>query len=130
MAVSASFLATALATIQSTPEYATFTAALARLSAAAEDDRQARWNDAYSDGQVGLSPAYRLRRAIRDAITNTAVSSGVTLSPADAEGAYQTLVAQVAPEGQPPAPATVRTPALTAEDLDLIRLAAARLASD
>ncbi len=130
MPASASFLATALAAIQSSAPYAAFQAALAALSAAPEDSRQAAWNRCYADAQLGLSPAYQLRRSIRDAIANTEASTATALSPTDTEAAYQLLVAQIVPDGLPPAPATVMTPALTQEDVDLFRAAMGRLASD
>lgn len=130
MPASASFLSTCLATVQATPEYAAFAVATAALSAAGEDARQAKWKLAYDDAQPGLSPAYRLRRAVRDAIANAMVSQTVDLSPADREAAYQTLVLQVAPRYPQPVPPDARTPSFTQEDIDLIRLTVARAASD
>lgn len=130
MAASASFLSAALASARASAEYATFAAARAAFAAAPEGSRQARWSDCYSDAQPGLSPAYRLRRALRDVVANTQISQSVTLSPAESEAAYQFLVAQLVPEVSAPSPPTVLTPALTADDLGVFRAAMARLASD
>lgn len=130
MPASASFLNACLAAIQSLPQYAAFQAALLTLSQASEENRLAAWKDAYDDGQPGLSPAHALRRAVRDVVVNTQASQGVTLSQPDAEAAYQTLAAQVAPDSQPPVTFAERTPSFSQEDIDTIRLAAARLAAD
>lgn len=127
MTVSPSFLATCKAAALLLPEYATFAAALAALSSAAEEDRQARWRDCYSDAQAGMSPAYRFRRAVRDVIANNATNDH---SPADRESAYQTLTADLASEQPPPAPLPVKSPVLTPEDLDMARMVMSKLAYD
>ena len=130
MPASASFLNTALAVVQATAEYTAFQAALANLSAAGDDSKQAAWVAAYSDGQIGHSPAYRVRKRIRHVVANVQVSLAEILSQVDAEAAYQQLTALIAPEMVAPVIGGDRTPSLTVEDIDLIRLAAARLASD
>lgn len=131
MPASLAFLNTALATIRDTPEYAAFQTALLAYSAAGEEQKQAKWNAAYSDNQAGLSPAYRLRRAIRAVVVNTQASEEVTLSRADAEAAYVYLVEQVAPASAPPVSlVTPPSASFNSEDIDIIRLAAARLAAD
>ncbi len=123
MPASGSFMSTCATAIVALPEYAAFQAALAQLSASGEGDKLSAWNAAYSDGQIGGSPAYRLRRAIRSVIANAEVSQAVTLSQPDREAAYQTLVTQVVPDASPPVVSTERTPALTAEDIDMLRSA-------
>jgi hypothetical protein len=131
MAASPSFLQSCQAAIVLLPQYAAFQAACAALSAAGEAGRAAAWQACYGDGQIGLSPAHGLRRAIRDVIVNEQYALAVTLSQADAEAAYQQLAALLAPDAAQPEPGPqARSAVMTQEDLDLIRTAAARLASD
>lgn len=121
MPASASFLATSQALVVASPEYVAFQAALAALSAAGEDGRQAAWNACYNDGQFGASPAYRLRKVVRDAVANTMFSSGTALGQSDAEAAYQLLAAQLVPESPAPSPVPVKSAVFTADDLALLR---------
>ena len=88
MAISSAFLTTCRAAIILTPEYTAYQAALAALDAASEPDRLAKWQAAYNDAQAGLSPAYRLRRAIRDVVMNQDLS---LLGALEREQVCQTL---------------------------------------
>lgn len=131
MAASASFLNTCQAAIVLLPQYTAFQAAWQALSAAPEAIRLAAWQACYGDGQLGQSPAYNLRRAIRDVIANTKVSLATVLSPGDTEAAYQYLAGLLVPDAdQPELLPQAASAVLTQEDLGLIRMAAARLASD
>ncbi len=119
MPASASFLAACATAIGLLPERTAFAAAQVTLSAAGEDNRQAAWNTLYNDGQASLSLAYRLRRAIRDVVSNVQVSQGVTLSLADVEAANQALSASAVPEVA--APGAFATASTLSTDADLLR---------
>ncbi len=125
MAPTAAFLATCQTAIPLLPECVAFRAALASLSSAGDEQRQSAWNAIYNEGQAGGSLAHRLRRAIRDVIANAqAASDGATpISQADSEAAYQQLTATMVPESPPPQPPDARTPSLTQDDVDSLRLA-------
>lgn len=94
MAASVTFLDSRRTEIAACPELTTFQTAAAAFGAASRGNRLLYWVAAYGDNQVGLSPAYRLRRAIRDFVT--AAGAGV-LTQADIEATYQSLVNEYAP---------------------------------
>ncbi len=123
MPASAAFMAAATAAVRLLPEYAALQTSVATLSAAGEEGRQAAWNAIYGDGQVGLSPAYRLRRAIRDVVKNTEVSQGVVLSQVDREAACQSLAASWVPDVPTPTRQAEATPSLSDEDVETFRIA-------
>lgn len=102
MPITDSFMASCRAAIDDLPELTTFRAALAALAGATRAARPALYQAAYGDNQAGLSPAYRLRKAIRDTVGATA---DATVSPGERETAYATLAAEFAPAYAPPTPA-------------------------
>lgn len=104
MALTASFLATCRTVIATLPELATFRTAKTLAETGTRAQRTAAWQAAYGDAQSGLSPAYRLRKAVRDTVNAQADSNG-TLGPLDRETAYQTLVAEVVTVVPPPSSA-------------------------
>jgi len=104
MALTDSFLATCRAAIALLPELATFRTAKTLAETGTRAQRTAAWNAAYSDAQAGLSPAYRLRKAVRDTVNAQADTAG-TLGLLDRESAYQTLVAEVVTTVPPPSSA-------------------------
>ncbi len=130
MPASASFLNSCNTAVRLTPEYAAFVAALAALSSAGEEQRLGVWNAAYSDAQPGLSPAYRLRRAVRATVADQQAILVVALSQEDSEAAYQTLIGSLVPDISPPVPTNERTPSLTADDIDMVRAILVQMAGD
>jgi hypothetical protein len=104
MAVSAAFLTTARSVIADSAEYAAFQTAYAAYASASRSQRAAEWNDCFSNAQVGLSPAYRLEKAIRDAVFG---ADGVSaLSPLDLEAAVRQLSGEYLPRPKRPASAS------------------------
>lgn len=103
MAASDAFMVTCRALVAALPELAAFRAALLALETAGDDQQRARWQDAYGDARTGLSPAYRLRRAVRDVVIGQAEALGAgSLGPADREDAYRRLAAEVVPDVRQP----------------------------
>lgn len=102
MPVTASFLDTCRTAIYALPERAAFLASLATASGASRPARAAAWLRTFGDNQAGGSPAYRLRKAIRDVVQAQADTAG-TLSPLDRESAYRTLVAEQGTHARQPA---------------------------
>lgn len=90
MAISNALLTTCRAAIVLTPEYTAYRAALAALDAASEPDRLTKWTLAYSDAQLGGSPALQLRQAIRAVVLNQDLSA---LSVPEREEICRTLAA-------------------------------------
>lgn len=100
MPLTDAFLATCRTAVEALPELATFRAAKAVADTATRAARVAAWHSAY-DGVT--SPAYLLRRAIRDTVNAQAdIAGNKTLL--DRESAYGTLSAQYA--HQPDCPLT------------------------
>lgn len=99
MAASASFLESCRVQIRVLPELTAFTAALASYNGAARGDRGRYWYLAFNDNQAGLSPAYRLRRAIRDIVTAYVDS---TANAGDREAACVTLANEFCPDTPSP----------------------------
>jgi hypothetical protein len=99
VAVTAAFLAARRTEIALLAELTAFQAAVATLNATSAADYGRYWQAAFGDAQAGLSPAYRLRKAIRDTVRGAADG---TQSALDLEGAYRTLVGEYVSE--PPAP--------------------------
>lgn len=91
MAITNALLSSCHAQIVASVAYSTFTAAHAAFVAGSRTARPALWHAAYGDAQAGLSPAYRLKKFIRDTVAGLAAS---TVTPSERETAYQTLVAQ------------------------------------
>lgn len=114
MPISDSFLGTCRGLIDDLPELSTFRAALANITSTSRAARSAAWAGAFGDAQAGLSPAYRLRRAIRDTVNSQADIAG-NMSGLDRESAYRTMAAEFVPEVPPP-------PTLAAERDELERL--------
>lgn len=102
MPITDAFMAACRAAVANLPELTAFRAALAALAGASRAARPALYQAAYGDNQAGLSPAYRLRKAIRDTVGATA---DATVSPGEREAAYATLAAEFAPAYAPPTPA-------------------------
>jgi len=82
-------------------ELTAFRAALAVAQSGTRATRVAAWYATYSPGTDGLSPAYNLRRAVRDVVNAKADAAG-TMSPSERELAYQQLVAEVVPDTSRP----------------------------
>lgn len=101
MPIAQSFLDTCTTSILLLPELTTFRTAYALYDAASQTDRPGYWADAFDDAQSGLSPAYRLRKAIRDIVRSTV---DATISPTEREEAYRTLTALYVPDIKPPRP--------------------------
>jgi len=99
MPITTAFLNACRALVLRHTEYTEFVAAHAAFAAAARADRPVLWQAAYGNGQVGQSPAYRLRKVIRDVVT-AQVDAGVNRN--DREGAYQTLAAELVAAVKPP----------------------------
>lgn len=99
MAVTAAFLASCRSAIVATAEYTAFNTAYALYASASRSSRANYWYLAYGDNQAGLSPAYRLRKAIRDTVLGLADS---TVTPTERESAYRTLAAEYVQDIAPP----------------------------
>lgn len=95
MPLTDSYLAACRLVIQSLPELTAFRSALAVTETATRADRVRSWHATYDDAQAGHSPAYRLRRAVRD-VVNAQADASITLL--ERESAYRTLVTEVVPE--------------------------------
>lgn len=107
MPVTDSFLAACRSAISSLPELTTFRATLASVGVGGRDQRAAAWASCYEDSKShDKSPAYRLRKAVRDAVQAQADIAG-TLSPLDRESAYRAMAAEFAPP-HPKPPTTAR----------------------
>lgn len=97
MAVSASITAICQAAILKLADLGTFQTAYNAVIGASSDNKLAAWRLCFdvSVQQVGThSPAYRLKRAIREAIRG---NDDGTLSPTDRETLYQSLVSLYVP---------------------------------
>lgn len=94
MAVGAAFLSTCRTRIAASQALADFQTSYAAFIAGTATDQPRLWRECFSDHQAGMSPHYRLKKEIRDAVT--AANDG-TWSGLDIEGAYQTLQEQYAP---------------------------------
>ncbi len=81
--------------------YSTYNTAHAAFVAASRSARPVLWHAAYSDSQDGLSPAYRLKTAIRDAINSL---SPATVTDSEREETFRTLASQYV--ASPPRPRT------------------------
>lgn len=101
MAVTESFLATCRTAIELLPELTTFRDAYSSFDTCSRNDKGLYWHAAYGDAQSGLSPAYRLRAAIRETVR----ANGGSVTAIDQESAYQTLVGQYVPNINKPIPA-------------------------
>lgn len=102
MAVSDAYLATCRARIDATAEKSAFTTALTAFADAKAANRGAKWQACFSDAQAGLSPAYQLRKAIRDIVTAHNGGDDGTYSALDVEAAVRTLCAEYVPSVKPP----------------------------
>lgn len=91
------FLSTCRASINAQPEVATFRTAFAAFETASHNSKGAQWVAVYSDAQSGMSPAYQLRKVIRDTTTALAISTG-GISPTEREEAIRTLCGQYVPD--------------------------------
>lgn len=112
MAASDSFMSTCRTLILAPlPELTAFRTALTALESAGDAAAQAKaWHACYGDAQAGLSPAYRLRREIRNVVLGQATSAS---NPADLEDAYRRLAQQFAPDVERPATDAEEQAALT-----------------
>lgn len=99
MPITVSFLNTCRAAVNASAELAAFRAAQAAYGAAARPDKARLYQACYGDAQAGLSPAYRLRAAVREAVR---ASADATVSPLEQEEAYRTLVGEYAPHVRRP----------------------------
>lgn len=99
MPITVTFLNTCRTAITGLPELTTYRAAVVALGAAAKASRPALWYATYGDNQAGLSPAYRLRKAIRDTVR---ANADATVSPLEQEEAYRTLAADYVSVPDPP----------------------------
>lgn len=100
MAASAAFLTTCRAAIILQPEYTAFNTALSSFATSSRSQRSYYWQQCFDDGQAGLSPAYRLRAAIRGVVTSLQARNGVT--DLDRETAVQTLCREYVGEQRRP----------------------------
>ena len=106
--VSTTLMDTFRSAVEDEPELAAFRTAYAAFDAASRADKGGYWQAAFDDAQAGMSPAYRLKRAIRGVVA----SLGGSLTPLGREAAYRALAAQYVPEVPPPAPAEQEAVAL------------------
>lgn len=97
MALTTAFLNTCRTAIGSIPELTAFRTARHNSLTATRANRIAAWHAAHSPTTAGPSPAYNLRRAIRDVVNARADAAG-TLGPLERESAYATLAAEFVPE--------------------------------
>lgn len=100
MAVTTAFINTCRAQVVVTGEYTAFNTAQALYANAARADRARYWYLTYGDNQTNLSPAYRLRKVIRDTIT---AGADATVTASDRETIYQILVDNLVPRTKRPA---------------------------
>lgn len=102
MALTTAFLNTCRTAVGSLTELTTFRAALRVAQGSRRADRIAAWHAAYSPTTSGPSPAYNLRRAIRDTVNAQADIAG-TLGQLDRESAVRTVAAEFVPDfARPP----------------------------
>lgn len=101
MAVTEAFLQTCRDLIDDLPELTAFRAAYANFASASHDDKGRYWFLTYGDAQSGLSPAYRLRAAIRQTVEGQA-GNDATITPADRQSAYSSLTGQYVPQEAKP----------------------------
>ncbi len=94
MAVAESFLTSCRTVIAALPELTAFRTAYALFDAAARANKGRYWCLAFDDAQAGMSPAYRLKKAIRDTVNGHA---DAPTTQSDRESAYRTLAAQYVP---------------------------------
>lgn len=104
MAVTEAFLSSCRDAIEASPELAAFRTAYAAFDAAPRSSKGRYWRAAYDDAQAGLSPAYRVKKVVRDTVQ--ALADG-TVTAMERESAYRTLAGQYVPN--------VREPQLPAE---------------
>lgn len=100
MAASTTFLNTCRTQIEASTELSTFRTAYASFDTASHSDKARYWQAAFGDNQSGLSPAYRLRKFIRETVTGQAEIS--SLAPSDREPAIATLSSEYVPSVSPP----------------------------
>lgn len=100
MPVTTAFLNTCRTSIITLPEYTAFNTSHATFASASRADRARYWQATYGDGNP-TSPAYLLRRAIRDTVTSQATITG-GISPAEREESIRTLAAEYAPQSPKP----------------------------
>jgi|GEM_PF-6134680 len=93
MALTDSFLVTCRGVIDDLDELTTYRDALANIASASRASRVAAWHAAYSPTTTGQSPAYLLRKAIRDTVNAQADIAG-TLGPLERESAYSQLAGE------------------------------------
>lgn len=101
MPLTAAYLASCRSAISSLPELTTLRTAYALYDAAARADKARYWNLAFSDAQIGGSPAMALKRAIRETVTALASTTG-GISDLEREEAYRTMVGEYVPEPDRP----------------------------
>jgi hypothetical protein len=93
MPTTAAYLTTCRTAIAASPELTAFRTAIA-LIAGTRTNRARYWWLAYNDAQAGMSPAYRLRKSIRDTVN---ANADATISLTERESAYQSFVLEFAP---------------------------------
>jgi hypothetical protein len=97
MALTTAFLNTCRDAIADLAELTAFRSALAGALSGTRSARVSAWSATYAHTSSDPSPAYNLRRAIRDTVNAQADASGA-LGLLDRESAYQTLSAEFAPD--------------------------------
>lgn len=104
MPISAAYTAACRTAVLALPELTAFRAAKAVTDSMTRDQRRAAWYAAYEPSVGGPSPAYNLRRAIRDVVNARGDITG-NITALDRESAYQTLATEFAPDAERPASA-------------------------
>ena len=99
MPVTDAFLQTCRDDIIDLTELTAFRTAYALYDAASHANKGLYWALCFSDSQTGLSPAYRLKKGVRDTVLSLATAS---ISPTERESAYRTLSAEYVPSVDPP----------------------------
>lgn len=99
MAVTEAFLASCRTAIEASPELAAFRTAYAAFDAAPRSSKGRYWRAAFDDAQAGLSPAYRVKKLVRETVQ--ALADG-TVTAMERETAYRTLAGQYAPSVREP----------------------------
>lgn len=102
MPITDAFMASCRSAIATSSELTAFRSALTALAGATRATRPALYQACYGDNQAGLSPAYRLRKYIRDTVQALAAT---TVTPGERETAYQTLTGEFVPASPVPTPA-------------------------
>ena len=105
MPLTDAYLASCRTTILASAELTAFRAARAVTDSSTRAARRAAWYATYEPAAGGLSPAYNLRKMIRDIVNAQGDITG-NITGLDRESAYRTFVSEFAPDLDRPATET------------------------